>query len=122
MTDEDFRKQILDDVKEYCGDCVDSKTWENFSRRFYYFAGDFNDDQLYPKIKDRLAQIDRDHSTHQNFFFYMATAPSYFGPIVEKLAANGLMEQNERSLATGDHRKTLRTRSGVGQSPEPATA
>jgi hypothetical protein len=49
---------------------------------------------LYPKIKDRLAQIDRDHSTHQNVFFYMATAPSFFGPIVEKLAATGLMEQN----------------------------
>ena len=25
MTDEDFRKQILDDVKEYCGDCIDGE-------------------------------------------------------------------------------------------------
>jgi glucose-6-phosphate 1-dehydrogenase len=97
MTDEDFRKRILDEVKEYCGDCINSETWENFSRRFYYFAGNFGDDQLYPKIKERLAQIDRDHSTHQNFFYYMATAPSFFGPIVEKLSANGLMEQ------TNDH-------------------
>ena len=94
MSDEDFRKRIREDVKEYCGDCIKDATWESFSRRFYYFAGDFNDDQLYPKVKDRLAQIDRDHSTHQNFFFYMATAPSFFGPIVEKLAATGLMEQN----------------------------
>src|SRR5580658_8014963 len=74
MTDEDFRKRILDDVKEYCGDCIKADTWESFSRRFYYFAGDFKDDQLYPKIKDRLVQIDREHSTHQNVFFYMATA------------------------------------------------
>src|SRR5271154_5341649 len=94
MTDEDFRKRILDDVKEYCGDCVKADTWEEFSRRFYYFAGNFDDDQLYPKIKDRLAQIDRDHSTHQNFFFYLATAPSFFGPIVQKLSAAGLMEQS----------------------------
>src|SRR5580698_9712793 len=94
MSDEDFRKQVLEDVKEYCGDCIKAETWENFSRRFYYFAGNFDDDQLYPKIKDRLAQIDRDHSTHQNFFYYLATAPSYFGPIVEKLAATGLMEQS----------------------------
>jgi glucose-6-phosphate 1-dehydrogenase len=94
MTDEDFRKRILDDVKEYCGDCIEAQTWENFSRRFYYFAGDFKNDNLYPQIKDRLANIDRDHSTHQNVFFYMATAPSFFGPIVEKLAATGLMEQN----------------------------
>ena len=94
MSDEDFRKQILEDVKQYCGDCINDATWENFVRRFYYFAGDFSDNQLYPKIKDRLASIDRDHSTHQNVFFYMATAPSFFGPIVEKLAANGLVEQD----------------------------
>src|SRR5271163_2658356 len=94
MSDEEFRKQILEDVKEYCGDCINDATWESFSRRFYYFAGDFSDDQLYPKIKDRLAKIDQDHSTHQNFFFYMATAPSFFGPIVEKLAVTGLLEQD----------------------------
>jgi glucose-6-phosphate 1-dehydrogenase len=94
MTDEDFRKRILEDVRQYCGDCVEDATWDSFSRRFYYFAGDFNDDKLFPQLKNRLTQIDRDHSTHQNVFFYMATAPSYFGTIVEKLAANGLMEQN----------------------------
>ena len=25
MSDEDFRKRILDDVKEYCGDCIDDR-------------------------------------------------------------------------------------------------
>src|SRR5271170_1721109 len=93
MSDEDFRKRIFDDVKAYCGDCIDASLWESFSHRFYYLAGNFNDDNLYAAVKDRLAQIDREHSTHQNFFYYMATAPSYFGPIVEKLAANGLLEQ-----------------------------
>src|SRR6202522_4039219 len=44
MTDEDFRKRIKDDVKEYCGDCIEDALWESFSRRFYYFAGDFGDD------------------------------------------------------------------------------
>ena len=94
MTDEDFRKRVYDDVKQYCGDCIDPATWDTFSKRFYYFAGDFGDDKLYAQIKDRLTQIDRDHSTHQNVFYYLATAPSFFGPIVEKLAATGLMEQN----------------------------
>src|SRR5712671_6341515 len=94
MTDEDFRKRILEDVKQYCGDCINDALWDSFSRRFYYLAGDFNDDKVFPQIKDRLAQIDREHATRQNFFYYMATAPSYFGKIVEKLAAAGLMEQN----------------------------
>src|SRR5271163_4306222 len=94
MTDEDFRKRLKEDVKEYCGDCIQDELWEGFSRRFYYFAGDFKDDKVYQAVKDRLTQIDRDHATHQNVFYYMATAPSFFGPIVEKLAAAGLMEQS----------------------------
>src|SRR6204780_2685528 len=57
MTDEDFRKRILDDVKEYCGDCIDPAPWATFQKRFYYFAGDFGDDKLYPQIKDPLTQI-----------------------------------------------------------------
>src|ERR1700679_381631 len=94
ISDEDFRKRIKDDIQEYCGDCIDDSLWETFSRRFYYFAGDFKDDKLFPLIKEHLAKIDRDHATHQNVFYYLATAPNYFGPIVEKLAANGLLDQS----------------------------
>src|SRR6202051_2594655 len=34
MTDEDFRKRILEDVKQYCGDWVDDALWAGFSRAF----------------------------------------------------------------------------------------
>src|ERR1700685_3410600 len=34
MTDEDFRKRLLDDVKAYCGDCISDFLWESFSGRF----------------------------------------------------------------------------------------
>jgi glucose-6-phosphate 1-dehydrogenase len=93
MSDEDFRKKVYEDVKKYCSDCVDNDTWKEFQKRFYYFAGDFTQDSIYPQLKDYLNKIDGEHSTHQNFFYYMATAPTFFGPIVEKLAAAGLMEQ-----------------------------
>src|SRR5579871_1288919 len=93
MSDEDFRKRVYDDVKAYCGECVDNDLWDWFSRRFYYLPGDFNDKGLYPKLKDYLAKIDQEHGTHQNFFYYLATAPNFFGTIVEQLAANGLMKQ-----------------------------
>src|SRR6202042_2919601 len=58
LSDEDFRKRIYDDIKEYFCDCVDEELWESFSRRFYYFAGDFGDDKPFPQIKVRVAQID----------------------------------------------------------------
>ena len=93
LSNDEFRKRVYDDIKAYCGECVDDALWESFSHRFYYFAGDFSDDKLYPQLKDFLNKVDQDHSAHQNFFYYLATAPSFFGPIVQKLSAAGLMEQ-----------------------------
>src|SRR5256885_7685869 len=94
LFNDEFRKRVHDDVRAYCGECVDDELWEWFVRRFYYFAGDFNNDALYPQLKDVSTKIDQDHSTHQNFFYYMAVAPKFFGPIVQKLAATGLMDQS----------------------------
>ena len=93
LSNDDFKKRVRDEVQRYCGSCIENKLWEWFENRFYYLPGNFGDDALYPQLKDLLAKIDGDHSTHQNFFYYLATAPSFFGPIVEKLAAAGLMEQ-----------------------------
>jgi glucose-6-phosphate 1-dehydrogenase len=93
-SDEDFRKKVYDDIKTYCGDCVDDELWEWFSRRFYYLQGNFDDDNLFSRLKDALTKIDQAHSTHQNFFYYLAVAPNFFGPIVQKLAAAGLMDQS----------------------------
>jgi glucose-6-phosphate 1-dehydrogenase len=94
MSDEDFRKRVHDDVKAYCGECVEDELWQWFVSRFYYYTGDFSDANLFPQLKNFLAKIDQEHSAHQNFFYYLATAPSFFGSIVEQLAANGLMSQD----------------------------
>src|SRR5260370_41509654 len=61
MTGEDCRARILDDVRKYCGDCIENKVWERFACRIYYLEGDFSDDKARPLRKDRLAQMDLDH-------------------------------------------------------------
>ncbi|HZR67374.1 MAG TPA: glucose-6-phosphate dehydrogenase [Terriglobales bacterium] len=94
MSDDDFRRKLADDIKHYAGNDVDSDIWEWFNRRLYYITADFNDKNLYSQLKTSLDKLDKDHSTHGNFFFYLATAPSYFGSIVEQLAAVGLMEES----------------------------
>jgi len=94
LSNEDFKKRVREEVEKYCGDCIQNRLWEWFESRFYYLPGNFTDDALYPQLKDFLARVDQTHSTRQNVFYYLATAPSFFGPIVEKLAATGLMEQS----------------------------
>ncbi len=96
MTTDDFRKRVSDDLKEFVGPNLDPDLSEWFLRRLEYVTADFDDKSVYPKLKDLLAQVDRDHSTHGNYFFYLATSADFFGPIVEQLAANGLMEENNQ--------------------------
>jgi glucose-6-phosphate 1-dehydrogenase len=96
MSTEDFRKKVSEDIKQFATEAVDSDLWEWFVRRMYYIAGDFKDKNLYPQLKDFLDKVDRDHSTHANHLYYMATAADYFGPVVEQLAAVGLMQDTQQ--------------------------
>jgi len=95
MSTDDFRKKASEDIKQFASEPVDPDLWEWFVRRLYYVAGAFDDKQVYPQLKEMLQKVDKDHSTHGNYFFYLATAPDYFGPIVEHLADAGLMTEED---------------------------
>jgi glucose-6-phosphate 1-dehydrogenase len=94
MSTEDFRKTITEEMKEFATSPIEADLWEWFVRRLYYMQGNFGDKEMYPKLKEMLGKIDLDHSTHGNYFFYLATSPDYFGPIVEQLGENGLMAED----------------------------
>jgi glucose-6-phosphate 1-dehydrogenase len=94
MSTEDFRKTITEEMKEFATSPIEADLWEWFVRRLYYMQGNFGDKEMYPKLKEMLGKIDQDHSTHGNYFFYLATSPDYFGPIVEQLGENGLMAED----------------------------
>ena len=96
MSNDDFRQKVAEDLKHYAGGNVDQDIVEWFVKRLYYVSGEFNDKNVYAQLKDFLQKVDQDHTTHGNFFFYLATAPNFFGPIVEQLAAVGLMEEDNQ--------------------------
>ena len=95
MSTEEARKKHSDDFKQFATGTIDPDLWEWFVRRLHYVSGDFNDPTMYDRLKETLAKVDQDHSTHANFFFYLATAPDYFGCIVENLAHHGLMAEDD---------------------------
>jgi glucose-6-phosphate 1-dehydrogenase len=94
MSDDEFRKNITDDIKHYAGNDIDADVSEWFTRRLYYATAEFDDTSLYSQLKTTLEKLDKEHSTHGNYFFYLATAPRFFGEIVEQLAAVGLMDES----------------------------
>ena len=96
MSNEEFAKKIVQDIKDYAGKDVDQKICDWFAQRLSYVTADFSDKNVYGKLKEYLEKVNKDHSTHENYFFYLATAPDFFGRIVEQLAAVGLMEENNQ--------------------------
>ncbi len=93
MSTDDFRKRLADGVKEYADGDLDPKLWQWFEERIYYVTAEFDDKQMYAQLGQLLEKIDREHSTQENYFFYLATAPDFFGPIVQQLSAIGLMDE-----------------------------
>src|SRR3984893_3405056 len=95
LTSEQFRDMIGKEIGEYATTKVDPDLWHWFARRIYYMAGDFDDPAAYDKLRDLLAQIDKEHGTRGNYFYYLATAPSFFSPIVKQLGAAGMVSEEK---------------------------
>jgi glucose-6-phosphate 1-dehydrogenase len=94
MSDEDARKKITEEFKKFATGTVDPELLESFVQRISYISGDFDDAATYEKLKDTLAKVDQANNSHGNYFFYMATAPKFFGDVVERLAKVGLMAED----------------------------
>ena len=62
----------------------DDAAWQSLRGRIAYLKGDFTDAATFKAIAKRL---------HGNALFYLATAPQFFGPIVDALGDAGLLDQ-----------------------------
>jgi glucose-6-phosphate 1-dehydrogenase len=94
MTSEEFRARIKSEFHEFATTTVDPSLWEWLERRIYYVSGGFDDQEGYERLKTMLAEVDRNHGTHGNFFFYLATAPNFFCDIVMRLKTAELVKED----------------------------
>jgi glucose-6-phosphate 1-dehydrogenase len=93
LNDKEFRQRLSDEMREFAAETVEPAIWKWLEERLYYLSGDFNDDQTYSRLKDLLERVDKERNTQGNFFFYLATAPDYFAPVVQKLGAAWLTRE-----------------------------
>ena len=77
--DETLRGEIDDFVKNDEG-------WDKLRPNVHYLKGDFEDPALFKALAKRLTG---------NVVFYLATAPGFFGPIVDSLGEAGLLADSD---------------------------
>jgi glucose-6-phosphate 1-dehydrogenase len=84
-----FLKALAADRQSEFGvDAIDPKAWKWLSDRLHYQIGDFEDDATYAAIGERLKALGG--GPDASVLFYLATAPRFFGDVVERLARAGL--------------------------------
>ncbi len=90
LDDQGFRQHVL---RFLDGEDKSCDAWKWFQDRLFYQRGEFEDAAAFQKLAARLAQTDQASHTAGNYLFYLATAPRFFGSIVEQLGRAGLAEQ-----------------------------
>jgi glucose-6-phosphate 1-dehydrogenase len=94
LTSEEFRARIKSEFHEFATTTVDPNLWEWLERRIYYVSGGFDDPEGYQRLKTTLEEVNQNHGTHGNYFFYLATAPGFFGDIVKRLQTVDLVKED----------------------------
>src|ERR1043166_1864705 len=95
VTPEAIRDQLSKDMETFAGQPIDPELWQWFLKRIYYLRGDFRKPEHYQQLKELIEKADKEHEAHGNYFFYMATAPVFFGEIVRQLGAIGLTTEQD---------------------------
>lgn len=91
LDDESYRDDLTESLRDLSAVDPESEAWQSLRERIHYMAGDLTEGETFERIGGRLDDLREE--TAGNAIFYLATPPSMFGPIVEKLGAAGLTHE-----------------------------
>jgi glucose-6-phosphate 1-dehydrogenase len=91
-TPEEFRERLLDSLAEFAEPPLQPAERAWLQSRIHFVKGEFQDPDLYVRLKTRLDEIG-EHGTNGSTLFYMAVPPDFFDDIVGGLGRAGLAEE-----------------------------
>ncbi|HET9744009.1 MAG TPA: glucose-6-phosphate dehydrogenase [Terriglobales bacterium] len=96
LSHDQFRSRVTESLKQF-SDGADPQIVEWLVQHSYYVSGEFGDAQAYQRLRAQLNDVDKQHGTHGNYFFYFAIAPQFFAETVEMLGQSNLSEEENGS-------------------------
>ncbi|MDY7527835.1 MULTISPECIES: glucose-6-phosphate dehydrogenase [Cryobacterium] len=93
--DEDFSQVVHDSVKQYARTEFNEDVWAQLSEGIRFVQGTFDDDDSFERLKDTIAELDRERGTMGNHAFYLSIPPKAFPQVVGQLRRSGLAEQKD---------------------------
>src|SRR5216110_2404032 len=98
-SDDDFRKEMEEAVREFSRQAVRDEIWKTFSQSLSYHQSAFGDEAGYKSLGERLEKVNTERGTRGNRLFYFAAGPDQFEIILKNLKAAGLNRAKEGSWA-----------------------
>jgi glucose-6-phosphate 1-dehydrogenase len=102
QTDETFRAEMAAAALGSSPAQAEKALWDTFAQSLFYVQGEFHDAQGYERLRHTLERLDRERGTAGNRLYYLATAPEFYGEIVQGLDKHGLVD---RAAAGRDGRR-----------------
>ncbi len=89
-SDEFFRNEMYEGVKEFSRRPVEQSVWDEFSKQLHFLSSEFDKPEGYGQLKETLDKLDEEHGGKGNRLFYLSTQPSYYGTIISNLGEAGM--------------------------------
>src|SRR5882762_1414675 len=84
-TDDSWRAELRQALDQFSRTKpVDEKVWQEFATHLSYCMGEFSESAAYQKLEKLLSSFGNE-KLRNNLMFYLATSPSQFGEVAEKL-------------------------------------
>jgi glucose-6-phosphate 1-dehydrogenase len=97
LDDESYRKFARDGIEHFSRQPLSEDGWKRFAPLLHFVSGGFDDAGAYQKLKERLEQLDREHSTGGNQVFYFAIPPQFIDTCSGGLTTAGLVARGDGS-------------------------
>jgi glucose-6-phosphate 1-dehydrogenase len=81
-----LRGLAADKTSEFGAGEIDARVWSDLANKISYLRGDFEDPATYARLGQALDE-------NRSVLFYLATAPRFFGEIVDQLGKAGLARE-----------------------------
>jgi glucose-6-phosphate 1-dehydrogenase len=88
-TEEQFRQQAYESVKEFSRRPVEDGLWQQFAGRLYYVYGDYSKAESHAKLASVLERVEHEHDTDGNHLYYLALPPTASEEIIEQMGRTG---------------------------------
>jgi glucose-6-phosphate 1-dehydrogenase len=90
-SDEQFRAAMKEAVAKYSREPIQEDIWDSFAHELHYVRSNFDDIDGYRRLGERLDKQDAAHGASGNRLFYLATPPTAYAPIAQRIGEAGLV-------------------------------